>query len=185
MSGKNNVLSVPVQLDAGMFRDFAFFDVLQRQKRWRRPLLFAVILLAFAAVCFTQVGAREGAALLGGVLTAVGVGLPLVYFGMFFRSVSQQAKKMGLSSRRSVYRVELGPEGVRMWPAGQQDKAQPAAAHSWKDLYGAWRTDRAVYLYYSPAQAYLLPAEEIPGGAAGAWEVLEGHLPADKLHTVR
>lgn len=185
MSGKNTVLSVPVQLDAGMFRDFAFFDVLQRQKRWRRPLLFGVILLAFAAVCFTQVGAREGAALLGGVLTAVAVGLPLVYFGMFFRSVSQQAKKMGLSTPRSVYRVELGPEGVRMWPAGQQDKAKPAAVHGWESIYGAWRTDRAVYLYYNPGQAYLLPAGEIPGGAQSAWTLLEEQLPAEKLHTVR
>lgn len=185
MSGKNTVLSVPVQLDTGMFRDFALFDVLQRQKRWKRPLLFAVLMLAFAAICFSQVGVREGAALLGGVLTAVALGLPLVYFGMFFRSVSLQAKKMGLSTPKSVYRVELGPDGVGMWPAGQQDKAQPAASHDWESVYGAWRTAQAVYLYINATQAYLLPAEEIPGGVDAAWTLLGEHLPAEKLHVTR
>src|SRR5699024_4931320 len=132
-----------------------------------------------------QVGVREGAALLGGVLTAVALGLPLVYFGMFFRSVSLQAKKMGLSTPKSVYRVELGPDGVGMWPAGQQDKAQPAASHDWESVYGAWRTAQAVYLYITATHAYLLPAEEIPGGADAAWTLLGEHLPAEKLHVTR
>lgn len=185
MSGINSVLSVPVQLDAGMFRDFAAFDVLRRQKRWQRPLVFAVLMLAFAVVCFTQVGVREGAALVGGVMAVIGLGLPLVYFVMFFRSVNQQARKMGLTTPKDVYRVELGAEGVRMWPAGRQDQQEAAARHSWAELYGAWRTPEAIYLYINRTQAYLLPAEQIPGGAQAAWMMLADHLPAEKLHIAR
>lgn len=184
MSGSKFLLSVPVRMDGEIFRDFALFDVLQRQKRWVRPLVFAVILLTFAAVCFTQVGVRQGAALLGGVLTAVALGLPLVYFGMFFRSVRQQAAKMGLSSPKNVYRIELGEQGVRMWPAGRQDKEEPAAAHSWDSLYGAWRTPQAVYLYIDAAHAYLLPAGQIPGGTDAAWGLLSRFMPAEKLHVI-
>ena len=74
MSGKTSSLSIPVQIDTGIFQDFAVFDVLQRQKRWQRPLLFTVIMLAFAEVCYVQVRRRERPALLGGVLTVVPVG---------------------------------------------------------------------------------------------------------------
>lgn len=185
MAAKTNVLSVPVQIDTAIFREFALFDVWTRQKRWQRPLVFALILLAGAVICFTQVGRREGAALLGTVLTVVGLGLPLVYFGMFFRSVSQQAKKMGLSAPKDVYRVDLDETGVRMYPAGQQDKEEAAVSRPWAEVYGAWRTPGAIYLYGNATQAYLLPAEQIPGGADRAWELLQTHLPAEKLHTTR
>ena len=185
MSGKTSSLSIPVQIDTGIFQDFAVFDVLQRQKRWQRPLLFTVIMLAFAVVCFVQVGRREGAALLGGVLTVVAVGLPVVYFGMFFHSVRQQAKRMGLTTLKDAYRVELEETGVRMLPAGQQDKATQAISHTWDQVYGVWRTPGAIYLYVAAQQAYLLPEAQIPGGADRAWELLGNCLPAEKLHTVR
>lgn len=185
MAGKHPALTVPVQIDTGIFRDFAAFDVLQRQKRWQRPLLFAVIMLVFAVICFTQVGTRDGAALLGTVLAVVAIGLPLVYFGMFFRSVNQQAKKMGLSARKDAYRVELDAAGVRMWPAGRQDKEDAAVSRPWAELYGAWRTPGAIYLYINATQAYLLPADQIPGGTEAAWALLGSCLPAEKLHTTR
>ena len=92
MPSKNTVLSVPVQVNTEIFRDFAAFDVWTRQKRWQRPLVFALILLAGAVICFSQVGKREGAVLLGSVLTLVGLGLPAVYVTMFFQSVNRQAK---------------------------------------------------------------------------------------------
>ena len=102
MAAETNVLSIPVRMDTAAFREFSAFDVLTRQKRWRRPLLFAVLMVAFAIVCFTQVGQREGAALLGTVLTVVGVGLPIVYFATFFQSVSKQAKQLKLETPHIV-----------------------------------------------------------------------------------
>ena len=183
MAGKHTVLSIPVQLDTAMFRDFAAFDVLKRQKRWQRPLVFAVLMVAFAVICFTQVGVREGAAMVGTVLAVVGVGLPLIYFFMFFRSVNQQARKMGLTTPKDVYRVVLDEDGVRMWPAGQQDKEEAAVRHPWDQIYAAWKTPGAIYLYINAAQAYLLPADQIPGGMEACWALLQTQLPATKLHT--
>lgn len=185
MPARTNTLSIPVQIDTAIFKDFAAFDVLQRQKRWQRPLVFALIMLAFAVICFTQVGRRQGAALLGAVLGVIALGLPGLYFGMFFQSVNRQARRMGLATPKDVYRVELDDTGVQMHPAGVQDKAAETVCHTWDQVYGAWRTPGAIYLYVNAAQAYLLPAEQIPGGADRAWELLTGRLPAEKCHTTR
>ncbi len=186
MSGKaknkESTIIVPVRIDRKIFQDFSVFDTLVRQRRWQRPLVFALILLFFAVLCFAQVGKREGAILLGSVLTVVGLGLPAVYFGMFFYSVRQQAGRMGLSRMKDAYRVELGSDGVCMHPAGSQDKAEQAERHAWAEVFGAWRTDNAVYLYVGPARAFILPEDQIPGGADAAWKLLGTVLPAEKLH---
>ena len=92
---------------------------------------------------------------------------------------------MGLDRPRIAYRVDLDDAGVRMWPAGKQDKAEEAVTHTWADLYGAWRTPTAIYLYNSATQTYLLPVEQIPGGADALWTLLQAHMPAEKLHTTR
>lgn len=185
MAVETNVLSVPVRMDTAAFREFSTFDVLTRQKRWRRPLLFAVLMLAFAVICFTQVGKREGAALLGTVLTVVGIGLPIVYFATFFQSVSKQAKRLKLDTPRDVYRVELSESGVRVLEAGRQDKRSLVQHYEWPKLYGAWRTGTAVYLYVESNKAYLLPGTQIPGGLDAAWTFVQEKLPAKKLHIAK
>lgn len=185
MVGKQVEMSVPVQIDADIFRDFAAFDVLQRQKRWRRPLVFALAMLVFAVICFSQAGRRPGAEIMGTAFLVLGLGLPLIYFGMFFRSVAQESRHMGLSHLRTAYRVELGEQGVRMRPVGRQDQLQATEDCPWGQVYGAWRTPQAIYVYVSSARAYLLPNEQIPGGPDAAWNLLSGYLPAGKLHQTR
>lgn len=185
MAVETNVLSVPVRMDTAAFREFSAFDVLTRQKRWRRPLLFAVLMLVFAIICFTQVGKREGAALLGAVLTVVGLGLPIVYFATFFQSVSKQAKRLKLETPRDVYRVELSESGVRVMEAGRQDKRNLVQHYPWADLHGAWRTGSAVYLYVESGKAYLLPGAQIPGGLDATWKFVQEKLPAEKQHLAK
>lgn len=92
---------------------------------------------------------------------------------------------MGLSHLRTAYRVELGEQGVRMRPVGRQDQLQAAEDCPWDQVYGAWRTPQAIYVYVSSARAYLLPNEQIPGGPDAAWNLLSGYLPAGKLHQTR
>lgn len=185
MAVETNVLSIPVRMDTAAFREFSSFDVLTRQKRWKRPAVFAVIMLVFAIICFTQVGRREGAALLGTVLTVVGVGLPIVYFAAFFQSVGKQAKKLRLDTPRDVYRVELSDSGVRVLEAGKQDKQRLVQRFAWDSLYGAWRTATAVYIYVESSKAYLLPGDQIPGGLDAAWKFVQEKLPAEKQHLTR
>ena len=96
-------ISVSVQMDAASFHDFAAFDLLRHRKAWHRPLAFTAILLVSACVCLSQVGQKDGAALLTVVLAVVALGVPAVYFWTFFHSLSLQIKKMGLP--RPFYRL--------------------------------------------------------------------------------
>lgn len=179
---KAAALTVPVRMDTEIFRSFAVFDVFRRQRRWVRPLLFAGIFLGFAAVCFSQTGRREGAVLLGVTLCIVGLGMPAIYIGTYLHSVAVQARRMGLSSPKDVYRVQLTDAGLTVREAGRQDKADAAVRFAWDELHAAWRTPDAVYLYVTPEKAYLLPDRQIPGGADAAWRFAAAHLPKEKLH---
>lgn len=183
----SQLISVLVEMDEKRFRDFRVFDVFRHQKAWKRPLLFALILLAFAAVCLTQVGKREGAALLAGVLAVVGLGLPAVYFGTFFHQLSQIVEKMKLP--QPFYRVELAEDGIRVWLTGELDKTDPTYRYNWEDALCAYRTADAVYLYVNA------PDSQAPGGRRplaylldqstdAVWALL-GRLPADKLRDCR
>lgn len=183
----SQTISVSVQMEEKSFRAFRVFDVFRHQKAWKKPLIFAVIMLGFAAVCLSQVGRREGALLLTVVLAAVGLGLPGVYFGTFFHQLSQYLKKMKLP--QPFYRVELSDAGVRVWLAGEQDKPDPTYAYPWEDVVRAYRTEEAVYLYVDH------PDTKAPGGKRplaylldqsldGVWAVLS-RLPQDKLRDCR
>ena len=77
-------MQLECKISPAVFRRFAVFDTLYRQRRWRGPVLFAAIMLFFAAVCLSQVGKLEQAWLVGGILLVVGAGLPCVYFASFF-----------------------------------------------------------------------------------------------------
>ncbi|MCR5842738.1 MAG: hypothetical protein K6G66_02145, partial [Oscillospiraceae bacterium] len=100
-------MTIEGKIDRKTFRRFAMFDTFYVKKRWRSPALFALILSAFAAVCFMGRRTHEQAVLLGGVLLGVGLVLPLVWVGMYALSVSRQAKRMGLSADRTQYCVTL------------------------------------------------------------------------------
>lgn len=171
-------IRVSVQMDAESFRKFAVFDLLRHRKGWQRPALFMAILLVFAGVCLSQVGAREGAGLLAGVLALVGVGLPAAYFGSFFQNLRSQIKKMGLP--RPFYRLELDDQGISVWMAGEQDKAEPGRRYAWQDLHLAYRTQDAIYLYVHKTQAYLLN-----DALDSTWELLHTVLPEARLRDLR
>ena len=89
-------ISVSITMDAASFHKFRSFDLFRHQKRWRRPLAFTAILLVFSCICLSQVGVREGAALLAVVLAVVALGLPAVGFYTFFRALRTPIKKLGL-----------------------------------------------------------------------------------------
>lgn len=80
----SHTISVSTTMDGPGFHDFAVFDAFHHRKAWLRPAIFAAIMLAFAAVCLSQLGKRPGAGLLAAVLAIVGIGLPASYFYSFF-----------------------------------------------------------------------------------------------------
>lgn len=172
-----STFTVPVQIDAQLFHDFAFFDTFRRQRRWVSPLIFMAILCAFACVCFVMIGRAPQAGLLGGVLLTVGLGLPAAYFLSFALSVKAQIKKLDLIDPRPIYTITLAESGVTV-----ETRAGEQATHHWATLYGAYRTDSCLYLYPVPQRAYLLPDAQIDGGIKALWALLEKNMRPDILH---
>lgn len=55
----SQTISVSTTMGEQGFRDFAVFDAFHHRKAWLRPAVFAAIMLAFAAVCLSQLGKRR------------------------------------------------------------------------------------------------------------------------------
>ncbi len=175
-------IQIPVRLDSAAFQEFALFDTMRLRQRWRNPVIFAVLMLTFSVTCFALNNGGNGAPLVGCVLLAVGLGLPLVYFFQFFRSVKRQAKAMGLENTRHVYTVRLGDDGVQCSPA---DASAQVTLTPWADVYGAWRTAGSIYLYVSMQRAYLLPDGQANVPTEELWQALNARLGPQRCHSVR
>lgn len=175
-------IEVPVRIDSTAFQEFALFDTFRLRKRWRNPVLFAVILAAFACVCFAMNDGVNQAPLLGGVLLLVGLLLPLTYFFNFFHSVKDQAKKMGLENVRHVYTVILTQDGITHRTATNPPQV---TVTPWDKAYGAWRTAYSIYLYVDMNHAYLMPAGQGSCSDDEIWACLQEKLGADKCHKTK
>jgi len=165
-------LTTGCNIDKGTFFRFALYDSFIRKKAWRNPALFALIMSAFALVCFLGRERHEQAVLIGGVLLGVGLVLPLVWFGMFFASVNRQAKLNGLSPEKTQYTVTLSPEKIHV------TKGKEAADFAWESVHLATRVKGCIYLYVSPTRAFLLPDN---GQGGRAWELISAALDPARL----
>lgn len=161
-------LVIQSKIDPETFSEFAWFDLLRVQRHWRRPLVFAVFFAALSLLALSRAGRVEGAALLGGVLLAVGLGLPLVYFASFARSVRKRARQ--LDADEIAYTLTLTPEGVRV------KKGKQTADYRWEAVHRACRLKRSVPLYVDAAHALLLTGKD----ADAAWERIKQSLPKEK-----
>lgn len=187
MADEKEIL-IPVRIDSKAFRDFAVFDAFERRGTLRRIALFTGLLTLCACACLALGAAMNTAKIpglmLGWALLAIGWLLPAFYLGRFFRGLRKKARQMGLDQPRMVYTVRLGGQGVLFQPANRaENAAQPPVHTPWAEVYAAWRTARAVYLYVAPQKAYLLPNGQARGADdAGLWAFLSDHLAAEKLH---
>ncbi len=162
-------ITVRVRLDARTFRRFSRFDALRLRRRWMRPTVFALILIAFAVVALLTGKAQAG--LIAAVLLVVGLGLPLVYFGTFFAQVNVKAAE--LDPPKAVYTVRLDHEGVRVT---NDRRAEESVSLKWSQLAAAYRTKGCVYLYVNPARAFLLPDGQADVPDDALWAYLEKHM---------
>lgn len=162
---------VPVKLDARTFKRFSRFDALRLRKRWVRPVVFALILIAFAVIALVSGKAQAG--LIAAVLLAVGLGLPLVYFGTFLSQVNLQAARFRLDKPRPVYTVTLNADGVGVT---NDQKAEEAVHVPWKDAQAAFRVKGCIYLYVNAAKAFLLPDGQCDASPDEVWAYLVKHM---------
>ncbi len=169
-------VTVPVSIDAKIFRDFALFDGFFRRRRWRPLALFTGILLSSALVCFLMRNRAEQAVFLGSVLALVGIGLPVAYVLSFLSSIRQQSKKMRLATGRHAYTIFLSDSDGIAAEVGKE-----RLTYRWEDVFAIYHLRRATYLYVTPGKAYLLPDAQVPGGAKLLWDLFEKSAPAGRV----
>lgn len=169
-------IHVPVQIDGAVFRRFALFDTFQRQKLWRRPALFALILTVSSALCYSRYP-QEGSLLLGTILIVLGLGMPLVWYLSYEHSLHTQAKKMGLlKGPRRAYTLIFQEDGIQV----SQDLGKSFSPVAWDAVTAAYRREDITYLYVGD-HAYLLPHSQVQEGIDALWALLGRHLSAGQL----
>ena len=99
-----HTITIASKIDPKTFCRFAIFDTLTLRRRWLSPAIFAGIFLFCSLICFSMVNRTQGAALLGAVLLTVGLGVPAVYFGVFFHSLTRINRKRFCNS--STFQVQ-------------------------------------------------------------------------------
>lgn len=153
-------MNIHVELNGQIFRRFALFDAFRRERRWRRPVLFTCLMLAFSCVCLVG-----GSVLLASVFSIIGLGLPAVWVGTFLFQVNTQARR--LNAAHAAYDVVLEENGVS---GPGLEVPLP-----WDQVHAVYCDRDCVYLYVSPLRAIL-----IPSGTAGFGELgpfLAQHMP--------
>lgn len=179
---QSHPITVPSKIDPKTFYRFAVFDTLKLRKRWLSPAVFAGIFLFCSAICFFMREKTDGAMFLGSVLLAVGFGVPAVYFGTFFRSLSLQSKALKLNSAAVAYTVQLDERGIHV-TGGKS--AKDHAAFTWEQVFGVFEQPGCIYLYVSPRQAFLLPKTCIEHTGTSLQELyalFTARLASEKLH---
>lgn len=166
-------LTIEAKITPEAFREFTCFDVLTRRKRYKGPLVFFLILAVSAAVCFTQAGRRDSAALLGGVLLTVGLGLPVVYFASFLSFVRRNAKLLAQKKIPAAYTVTLSSAGLAI-PAREK-----TLTYAWDAVFYVYRLQHSTNVYVEADRAYMLPRQD-PETEERLWALVCEALPAEK-----
>ena len=166
---------IHVRMDEKTFRRFARFDMFALRKKWVRPLVFSLIMIAFAFVAL--LARREQSGMIAAVLLAVGIGLPLVYIGTFLSQVNMQAARVKLKPARQVYTVTLGEAGIHV--ENDRKKEDPLDM-DWASIRQAFRRRGCIYLYVTTTRAFLLPDGQANVPDAEVWQYLETHLGKEK-----
>lgn len=167
-------LLIPVRLTAPAFQEFAVYDAMTSQKRWRGALLFGLVLVALSIVCYTLTSGWGVAWAAGTALLALGLGLPAAYFVNFFLTVKAQGEKLGGGKAPIAYTVRLREEGV------QAEKGKEKVVMDWGQLYAAVRLQHSVCLYATERQAYLLPGEAGEREGDEIWGWVREHVAQEK-----
>lgn len=166
---------IPVKLDEKTFRRFARFDMLILRRKWVRPLVFSLILIAFAVIALLTRKSQSG--MIAAVLLVVGVGLPVVYIGTFLSQVNMQAARLKLKPARRVYTVTLRESGVTV---ENNQKKEDLLNLEWPSIQQAIRKKDCIYLYATAAKAFLLPNGQADVPDPEVWDFLVLHLGTEK-----
>ena len=168
-------VTIPVKLDEKTFKRFARYDMFVLRKRWIKPVVFSLILLAFSALALWT--GKQQAGLIAAVLLTVGIGLPLVYFGTFLSQVNMQALKQKLNPPRIVYTVIFEEEYLEVHNNRKQEETLKL---EWEKVRQAIRVKGCIYLYVTAGKAFLLPDRQADVPDEEVWNFLVRRLGKEK-----
>ena len=164
-------ITVHTKWDEKTFRRFALFDLFVVRKKWVLPAVFALVMIALAAIALP---ARKGVA--AAVLLAAGIGLPLAFAGTLLFRVNRQITGAGREPGQPVYTVTMLEEGIRTVNEGQEE-AQEA---DWQSIKRAYRSKGCIYLYVTAQKAFLLPSRQADAPDREVWDFIREHLGREK-----
>ena len=172
----SSAITVPVRIDAKTFRRFSRFDMFTLRRRWVRPAVFSLMMLAFAFAALLTRKPQSG--MIAAVLLVVGLGLPIVYIGTFLSQVNMQAEQLRLGKGRRVYTVKLDFDGVHV---ANDIKEEPPVHVKWADMKAAYRVKGCIYIYAAVTRAFLLPSGQADVPDEEVWQYLNEHM-GDRCH---
>ncbi len=164
---------IEARVNGKTFTEFAVFDVLRRQKRWKNPLFFALAFVGFGIIALSQQGKNPQAVLLASVLIGLGLLLPTVYFAGFFLSVRKQAKAQ--QDADAAYTVVLDEKGFRV------SKGEQSIEFAWEPVREVHRLQHCICLYPDAIHAFLLPESCGEERIDAAWKLIAEHVDAGRL----
>lgn len=159
-------MTVRVNLTPKTFRRFAMYDTFVLKKRWKLPVFFALIMLAFAAACFFLTD-KQGHLGIGWLLTVIGIGLPVIWFMMFRLSLRTSVKTQKLP--RAVYTLIFSEEAVDIQSA---TKMEEHVRLPWDKIARLVRDKDCIYLYATEQKAFLLPSGQADVPDNELWDYL-------------
>ena len=159
-------ITVHVKMDRKTLRSFAVFDTFILKKQWRRPAVFSLILLIFAFVCVFAID-KDQHVLIGSVLLVIAAALPFSYIFMFLSGVKEQAKRLKLPRR--VYSLTLSSSGISI---SNDIKKEETVWLEWNKIHALHRRKGAIYLYASPARAFILPDGQADASPDELWQMM-------------
>ena len=176
-------ISIPVVLGEKSFKSFLTFDVMKKQRLWKKPVALAVFFYMLATLSFASQESYSRAATVGSILVVITVLIPTNYFRSFHASAKEQTQKMNLSTPRHVYTVHLSSDtkGISYY---YPDEKKAAGTYEWDSVTGAWRTKDAIYLYVTDKQALLIPDNNKERDFEVIWEMIEKNLDKPRIHKV-
>lgn len=173
-----NPIKVDVILKADLFRKFANFDTLFRTGRLKKLLLFSAVTIVLSVLPPLFSGQAIDANFRpNGLLLAFAIFVPLLFVGGFLRTVRYQIQKMGFCTGKFVYSLTFTDAADGIWAKNEEEER----SFSWQEIHAAYYFDHAIYFYVAKRHAFLLPVEQIEGGADALWALITQQSTKEKL----
>lgn len=165
---------IPVYMSTGSFKAFSWFHLLHMRKAWRNPLVFFLIFFISSILCYIQYPS-DGAIMLGTLLLAIAIILPFLYFFKYARSLKKQATLYKLDSKPLMYTIFINEDHIHV------ESGDELADYPYDIIFKVFRHKQNVYVYITPARAFILPLEEGKYTADEVIQMLRQKLGPEKI----